>query len=131
MSRNMRSAAARFSERISDSSRSSSSMRCGSTPSATSRSPFTRKGSFVVLASGSSEATPFTFAWRASVRISAASTLFGTEPVRKIRLAAERPCTPVMRDEESVVAANVPPTAMRSATTFVKMVASPPFLSTA
>ena len=45
MSRNMRSAALRFSERISDSSRSSSSIRSDATPSATSWSPFMRNGS--------------------------------------------------------------------------------------
>ena len=57
--------------------------------------------------------------------------MFFTEPVRKMRFAAERPWTPVIRDEESVVAAKVPPTAIRSATVFVKIEASAPFLSTA
>jgi hypothetical protein len=37
----------------------------------------------------------------------------------------------VIFEDDSVVAANVPPTAMRSATTFVKIFESPPFASTA
>ena len=48
-----------------------------------------------------------------------------------MRFIAESAWTAVMRDEESVVAAMVPPSAMRSATVFLKSVASPPLARTA
>jgi hypothetical protein len=89
MSRNMRSAATRFSERISDSRRMSSSMRCASTPSTTRRSPFTRNGSFVESASGSREANPFILAWRARWTSSSATTFGRNDPVMNMRLIAD------------------------------------------
>ncbi len=127
----MRSAAVRFSERISDSSRRSSSIRSGGTPSTTSWSPFSRKGSLSFTSAMSIDANPRALPCRASPTSSVASAFELTEPITKMRLSAETAWTAVIREEESVVAANVPPTAMRRATTFVKIVMSPPFARTA
>ena len=49
----------------------------------------------------------------------------------RIFFSAEAAWIPVMLEEESVVAEKVPPTAMSSATTFVKIDESPPFARTA
>lgn len=77
------------------------------------------------------EAMPRALPWRASATSSSATCFEVMVLVTKRRDRADQAWSAVCREEERVVAAKVPPSAMRSATWLVKMEVSPPFASTA